>query len=125
VVDRRSWSRIRREGQRQAQACLRLFRGEAQLAIGRKATQKRRGAADRRELCEASEAPAEINIRERLQCVTNVDKTTTSQSRAIPTEKERPDDAVLFDLLAEWAPDPASRTFILVQNPATLYGFPR
>ena len=41
-----------------------------------------------------------------------------------PTEKEKPDDAVLFDLLAEWAPDPASRTFILVQNPATLYGFP-
>ena len=41
-----------------------------------------------------------------------------------PTEKEKPDDAVLFDLLAEWAPDPASRTVILVQNPATLYGFP-
>jgi predicted TIM-barrel fold metal-dependent hydrolase len=41
-----------------------------------------------------------------------------------PTEKEKPDDAVLFDLLGEWAPDPASRTFILVQNPATLYGFP-
>jgi D-galactarolactone isomerase len=41
-----------------------------------------------------------------------------------PTEKEKPDDAVLFDLLAEWAPDQASRTFILVQNPATLYGFP-
>ena len=40
-----------------------------------------------------------------------------------PTEKEKPDDAVLFDLLAEWAPDPASRMLILVQNPATLYGF--
>jgi D-galactarolactone isomerase len=42
-----------------------------------------------------------------------------------PTEKEKPDDAVLFDLLAEWAPDPASRTLILVENPATLYGFPK
>jgi len=41
-----------------------------------------------------------------------------------PTEKEKPDDAVLFDLLAEWSPDPASHTLILVQNPATLYGFP-
>jgi predicted TIM-barrel fold metal-dependent hydrolase len=41
-----------------------------------------------------------------------------------PTEKEKPNDAVLFDLLAEWAPDPATRTAILVQNPATLYGFP-
>jgi D-galactarolactone isomerase len=41
-----------------------------------------------------------------------------------PTEKDKPDDAVLFDLLAEWAPDEAIRTRILVQNPATLYGFP-
>jgi predicted TIM-barrel fold metal-dependent hydrolase len=41
-----------------------------------------------------------------------------------PTEKEKPDDAVLFDLLAVWAPDEATRRRILVQNPATLYGFP-
>src|SRR5258707_1286174 len=41
-----------------------------------------------------------------------------------PTEKEKPNDAVLFDLLAEWSPDPATRSAILVQNPATLYGFP-
>ncbi len=40
-----------------------------------------------------------------------------------PTEKEKPNDAVLFDLLAEWAPDPAQRTAILVDNPAILYGF--
>jgi predicted TIM-barrel fold metal-dependent hydrolase len=37
-----------------------------------------------------------------------------------PTEKDKPDDAVLFGLLAEWAPDEAMRTRILVQNPATL-----
>ena len=42
-----------------------------------------------------------------------------------PTEKDKPNDAVLFDLLTEWAPDEATRTRILVQNPATLYGFPR
>ena len=41
-----------------------------------------------------------------------------------PTEKDKPDDAVLFDLLAQWAPEEAMRTRILVQNPATLYGFP-
>ncbi len=42
-----------------------------------------------------------------------------------PTEKEKkPDDAALFDLVAEWAPDAATRTAILVQNPAKLYGFP-
>ena len=42
-----------------------------------------------------------------------------------PTEKNKPDDAVLFDLLTAWAPDEATRTRILVENPATLYGFPR
>lgn len=41
-----------------------------------------------------------------------------------PTEKTvKPDDAVLFDLLAEWAPDLALRERILVTNPAQLYGF--
>ena len=42
----------------------------------------------------------------------------------IRPEKDKPGDAVLFGLLAEWAPDEAMRTRILVQNPATLYGFP-
>jgi len=40
-----------------------------------------------------------------------------------PTENEKPDDAVLFDLLSEWAPDDATRHRILVENPAKLYGF--
>jgi D-galactarolactone isomerase len=40
-----------------------------------------------------------------------------------PTEKDKPDDAVLFDLLSNWAPDPAIREKILVANPATLFGF--
>jgi len=31
---------------------------------------------------------------------------------------------VLFDLLADWTPDDATRHRILVENPATLYGFP-
>ncbi|MBV9082879.1 MAG: amidohydrolase family protein [Acidobacteriaceae bacterium] len=35
----------------------------------------------------------------------------------------KPDDAVLFDLLAEWAPDRATRDRILVDNAARLYGF--
>jgi predicted TIM-barrel fold metal-dependent hydrolase len=41
-----------------------------------------------------------------------------------PTEADKPDDAVLFDLLSGWAPDAATRHRILVDNPATLYGFP-
>jgi len=42
-----------------------------------------------------------------------------------PTEKAdaKPDDAILFDLLANWAPDEATRARILVDNPAELYGF--
>ena len=34
-----------------------------------------------------------------------------------------PNDGDLFDLLADWAPDPAVRKRVLVDNPATLYGF--
>ena len=40
-----------------------------------------------------------------------------------PTEKTKPDDAVLIDLLQEWARDEATRRRILVDNPAALYGF--
>jgi predicted TIM-barrel fold metal-dependent hydrolase len=40
-----------------------------------------------------------------------------------PTEKEKPDDAVLLDLLSDWAPNEAMRHRILVDNPARLYGF--
>lgn len=42
-----------------------------------------------------------------------------------PTEASahKPNDAVLFDLLAEWVPDERTRHRILVDNPAALYGF--
>jgi D-galactarolactone isomerase len=40
-----------------------------------------------------------------------------------PTEKVKPDDAILLDLLAEWVPDAAIRNRILVDNPARLYSF--
>jgi predicted TIM-barrel fold metal-dependent hydrolase len=41
-----------------------------------------------------------------------------------PTEKiTKPDDALLFDLLALWAPDESIRQRILVENPEALYGF--
>jgi len=41
-----------------------------------------------------------------------------------PTEADKPDDALLFDLLSQWAPDTATRQRILVDNPRTLYDFP-
>lgn len=34
-----------------------------------------------------------------------------------------PDDALLFDLLAVWAPQESTRRRILIENPASLYGF--
>jgi len=42
-----------------------------------------------------------------------------------PSEQNRtlPDDALLFDLLAVWAPEEATRMRILVDNPERLYGF--
>jgi predicted TIM-barrel fold metal-dependent hydrolase len=42
-----------------------------------------------------------------------------------PTEpaNNKPDDALLFDLLATWVPNAATRTRILVTNPRRLYGF--
>ena len=42
-----------------------------------------------------------------------------------PTEKVKPDDALLLDLLAEWVPEDTVRRSILVDNPETLYGFPK
>ncbi|MDE1007380.1 MAG: amidohydrolase family protein [Paraburkholderia fungorum] len=40
------------------------------------------------------------------------------------TESHKPDDVMLFDLLGAWADDEATRHRILVDNAATLYGFP-
>ena len=44
-----------------------------------------------------------------------------------PTEQQKqlPDDAVLFDLLTDWVPDEKVRHRILVENPATLYDYPK
>lgn len=39
------------------------------------------------------------------------------------TEGGKADDALLFTLLSRWAPDETLRNAILVDNPATLYGF--
>jgi D-galactarolactone isomerase len=37
----------------------------------------------------------------------------------------KPDDAILFDLLLDWAPDEKVRQRVLVDNAAELYGFPK
>jgi predicted TIM-barrel fold metal-dependent hydrolase len=43
----------------------------------------------------------------------------------VPADKARPDDALLIDLLAEWAGNDAACNRILVENPAVLYDFGR
>ena len=40
-----------------------------------------------------------------------------------PSASPKPDDAVLLDLLLEWAPDELTRHRLLVENPQALYGF--
>jgi predicted TIM-barrel fold metal-dependent hydrolase len=40
-------------------------------------------------------------------------------------ENNKPDDALLFDLMTVWAPDEKTRNRILVNNPEALYGFPK
>ena len=40
-------------------------------------------------------------------------------------DNNKPDDAVLFDLMTVWVPDEKTRNRILVNNPETLYGFPK
>lgn len=39
------------------------------------------------------------------------------------TDRQVRDDALLLDLLLDWAPNEATRRRILVDNPAELYGF--
>ena len=41
---------------------------------------------------------------------------------SVPPDR-KPNDALLFDLLSDWAPNEAKRHRILVENPAKLYGF--
>jgi predicted TIM-barrel fold metal-dependent hydrolase len=42
-----------------------------------------------------------------------------------PGVTEKPDDAVVFDLISKWAPDAATRHRLLVDNPVVLYGLPK
>jgi D-galactarolactone isomerase len=40
-----------------------------------------------------------------------------------PNQTTKPDDALVIDLLSQWAEDDATRRRILVENPEALYGF--
>jgi hypothetical protein len=63
----------------------------------------------------------------RPSLVARVDVAIRRKARLQRSPREEPDakpnDAILFDLLADWAPDEAIRNRILVDNPTALYGF--
>jgi D-galactarolactone isomerase len=40
-----------------------------------------------------------------------------------PNETAKPDDALVFDLMKQWAPDEATQKKVFVENPEKLYGF--
>jgi hypothetical protein len=50
-------------------------------------------------------------------------RTETLRPRPSLKDTAKPDDGLLFDLLAQWAADEHMRRRILVDNPARLYGF--
>jgi len=55
----------------------------------------------------------------------NTCKRGTTSDRPHPTQKEndKANEAVLIDLLTEWVRNEVTRQRILVENPASLYGF--
>ena len=62
-----------------------------------------------------------FSITDTSTAVTSVDMIEPLSKRVNETNK--PDDALLFDLMLRWAPEERTRNRILVQNPAELYGF--
>lgn len=59
----------------------------------------------------------------RAFCQANPERLVWGSDWPHATEPAPPDDSLLFDLLASWAPDEATRRRILVTNPESLYGF--
>jgi len=80
-------------------------------------------------------AASDLNAKDHAATYTDVNKVGRAYVQAAPermvwgsnwphpNETNKPDDAVLFNLLADWAPNEASRHRILVENPEKLYGF--
>lgn len=59
----------------------------------------------------------------RAFCRANPERLVWGSDWPHATEAIKPDDALLFDLLASWVQDEADRKRILVTNPEALYGF--
>lgn len=97
-----------------AQAILRLLaKGNTWIKLSEPYADTRLGAPEYADTSKLARAYIEANP----------ERTLWGSDWPHPTEKIKPDDALLFDLLASWAPDAAVREKILVRNPALLFGF--
>lgn len=67
---------------------------------------------------------ADVGVLARALVAANPERCVWATNWPHPAQSPRPESAPLLDLLLEWADDDATRSRILVDNPARLYGFP-
>ena len=67
---------------------------------------------------------ADVGVLARALVAANPERCVWATNWPHPAQNPRPESAPLLDLLLEWADDDATRSRILVDNPARLYGFP-
>lgn len=67
---------------------------------------------------------ADVGVLARGLVAANPERCVWATNWPHPAHDPRPESAPLLDLLLEWADDDATRSRILVDNPARLYGFP-
>lgn len=67
---------------------------------------------------------ADVGVLARGLVAANPERCVWATNWPHPAQSPRPESAPLLDLLLEWADDDATRSRILVDNPARLYGFP-
>lgn len=68
-------------------------------------------------------AYADLEVHARTWAAAHPDRLLWGTDWPHATEAEKPNDADLLDLLAQWLPDPVVRHQVLVTNPERLYGF--
>lgn len=67
---------------------------------------------------------ADVGVLARALVAANPERCVWATNWPHPAHDPRPESAPLLDLLLDWADDDATRSRILVDNPARLYGFP-
>lgn len=73
----------------------------------------------------AQPAFSDLGIHARAWAAARPDRLVWGTDWPHATEAEKPSDAALMDLLAQWLPDAGIRHQVLVTNPERLYGFER